>query len=294
MKKPALIASLCCVLATALQAQLLQDAVSAFPAQTYALEYDSLSSLRSLPNYRNLRQQYSGEGMQRAQKDLLMLGISEDQLREVVTASGPNGFFGLLAGGFYSATAAREAAKHGMTESTLEAGSVFCSKDGFCFLFPAREEGRALFATPNQLRAIFDVRHGRAPSLRTNTPFVDLVSRMEPRSPVFGIAPGSELSQWIGGSIPESISSRLDLTRLFSNIETFGYSVKLDSKAHVSLNLICSSEQAGRLVSDTLSAASGLEHAAALAVGSYAMPFDKMLVRSSGRTVSVNLDAPIQ
>ena len=294
MKKSVPLAAFCCLLASALHAELLPEAVLAFPVQTTALEYDALSNLRSLPNYRDLRKQYSAESLQRAQKDLLMLGISEDQLSEVVTAAGPNGFFGLLAGSFHATAAAKEAVKHGMTQSALEDGPVFCAADGFCFLFPTGEVGRAVFGTLNQLHAISDVRQGRAQSLRGNTTFMELVNRMEPHSPVFGIAPGSEIGEWIGSSVPQAISSRLDLTRLFSSIEVFGYSVKLDSKAHVGLNLFCTSEQAGTILKDALSLASGMQHAAAMAAGSSALPFDKMVVSSAGRMVAVNLDAPIQ
>lgn len=294
MKKTAQIALLGWLAVTVVQAQLLQEAVAAFPAQTTSFEYDALSTLRRLPNYSSLRKQYSGEGLQRVQKDLQLLGISEDQVSEVVTAAGPNGFFGLLAGSFHAPSVAKEAAKHGIAQSTLEDGPVYCLKDGTCVLLIQQEEGHAFFGTIDQVRAISEVRQGRALSLGTNATFTDLQSRIDQRSPVVGFAPGREIGDWIGPSIPQAISSRLDLTRLFSSIQNFGYSVKLDSKAHVGLNLICSSEQAGTVLRDALSAASGLERAAAMAAGSSAMPFDNMAVQSSGRMVAVSLDAAFQ
>ncbi len=293
MLKPAHL-FLLCFLAGALRADLLTEAVPAFPVQTISLEYDALSTLRALPNYRTLRKQYSGEGLQRAQKDLLLLGISEEQLSEVVTASGPNGFFGLLAGGIHTAAAAKEAARHGMAQSALEEGPAFCAADGFCFLLPAGQEGRVFFGTLTQLHALSDVQQGRAPSLHSNATFMNLISRMEPHAPVFGIAPGNEIGQWIGDGIPPAMSSRIDVSRLFSGIDSFGYSVKLDSKAHVALSLFCTSEQSATLLRDTLSAASGLERAAAMAAGAAALPFNNMLVSSAARMVSVSLDAPIQ
>jgi hypothetical protein len=294
MRKVVPLAALLSFLTGTLQAELLPEALPAFPAQTTGLEYDALSTLRALPNYRSLRKQYSGEGLQRAEKDLLLLGISEDQLSEVVTAAGPNGFFGLLAGGFHAAAAAKEAARHAMAQSALDEGPVFCAADGFCFLLPNGEEGRVFFGTLAQLRAISDVRQGRAPSLRPNATVMNLIGRMEPHAPVFGIAPGSEIGQWIGDSIPPALSSRIDVSRLFSGIEVFAYSVKLDSKAHVALSLFCTSEQSASLLKDALSAASGLERAAAMAAGSASMPFNNMTVGSNARMVAVNLDAPIQ
>jgi hypothetical protein len=294
MKKTLSIAALICLAATAVQAQLLQEAAVSFPAATTSLEYDALSRLRLLPNYSSLRKQYSGEGLQRAQKDLLLLGISEAQLNEVITASGPNGFFGLLAGSFHTAAVTKEAARHGIQAAVLEESPVFCSKENICLLLIPQEEGRGFFGTMEQLRAISEVRQGRAAALGTDATFVDLRSRMDPESPVMGFAPGREIGEWIGPSLPQVLVSRLDLNRLFSGIQTFGYSVKLDSKAHVGLNLICSSEQASTVLRDALRAASGLERAAAMAGGSAALPFDNLAVQSSGRLVAVNLDAPFQ
>jgi hypothetical protein len=293
MKKLLLWSAFCLGATPALQAALLNEAVLAFPVQTYSLEYDALNNLRALPNYRNLRQQYSGEGLQKAQKDLLELGISEDQLSEVVTAAGANGFFGMLAGTFQTPNST-EAAKHGLSKTVLEDGGVFCAQDGYCFLFLKAEQGRAFFGPAAQIKAISDVRQGRAQSLRSNATVMNLVNRMEPNAPVFGIAPGREIGQWIGDAVPSAIASRFNFTSLFSSVESFGYSVKIDSKAHVGLNLLCTSDEAGTMIGDTLGAASGLQRAAALAAGSGAMPFEKMVVRSSGRLVAVNLDAPIQ
>ncbi len=294
MKLAVPVVALFCCSAFAGVAPLLPDAAAAFPAQTVSLEYDALSRLRLLPNYSSLRKQYSGEGLQRVQKDLLAMGIAEGQLTEVVTAAGQNGFFGMLAGTFRSSAVIKEAARHAILPGALEDGPVLCAKEGTCLLLLSKEEGRGFFGTREQLKAISDVRQGRAPSLETNATYIDLKTRMDPQSPVLGFAPGSEISDWIGSSIPQSIAARLDLSHLFSGIETFGYSVKLDSKAHVGLNLMCSSEQAGTLLKDALSAASGLERAAAMAGGSGALPFDHMAVQSSGRLVAVNLDAPLQ
>jgi len=295
MKKALSATVFACLAVVQMRAELLSEAVASFPIKTISLEYDALSKLRLLPNYNNLRKQYSGEGLQRAGKDLLLMGVAENQLTEVVTASGPNGFFGMLAGNFHAQTVAREALKNGIAQSAaLEDGPVFCSKQGTCLLLVAKEDGRGFFGTQEQLRSISEVRQRRAPSLETNATFVDIANRLDRQSPVIGFAPGREIGEWIGSGIPPTISARLDLANLFSGIETFGYSVKLDSKAHVGLTLICTSEQAGTLLRNALTAAGGLERAAAVAAGSAAMPFDNMAVQSSGRLVAVNLDAPFQ
>jgi hypothetical protein len=282
------------LLAGSLHAELLPEAVLAFPAETTVLEYDSLSTLRALPNYQELRKQYSGNSFERVRKDLLLLGIAEDEIAEAVMAAGPNGFFGLLAGSFRT-TPAAEAVKQGMTASVLESQPLFCAKDSLCFLFPLREGGRVFFGSSAQVRAVCDVRQGRAASLRSNAVFADLIARMEPHAPVLGIAPGSRIALWAGESIPPALAARLDWTSILSGIETFGYSVNLDRNAHVGLNLFCSSEESATVIRTTLSAVSGLNRAAGAAAGTGPpLPFNNLIATSNGRLVAVKLDAPIR
>jgi hypothetical protein len=285
------------VLAGSVHADLLPEAVLAFPVETTVLEYDSLSTLRALPNYQELRKQYSSAGFERARKDLSALGISEDQVMEAVMATGPNGFFALLAGTFRIPSAA-EAVKQGMTAGVLEKQAVFCAEDGMCFLFSTREGGRVLCGTSVQLRAICEVMRGRAASLRNNANFSDLLGRVGAHSPVVGVAPGSKLLLWAGYGISRALSS-LDLTKISTDIDSFGYSVTFGDNEHaglnhVVLNLICRSEQSASVLGAMLTAASGLERAAASVVGVGALPFNNMLVSSMGRLVAVKVDAPMQ
>jgi hypothetical protein len=250
-----------------------------------------------LPNYQELRKQYSGASFERTQKDLLALGISEGQIMEAVMATGPNGFFGLLAGTLRTPSAA-EAVKQGMTAGVLENQAVFCAEDEMCFLFSTREGGRVLFGTSVQLRAICEVMQGRAPSLRNNAELSELFGRMEAHSPVVGVAPGSKLLLWAGYGVSRALSS-LDLTKISTDIQSFGYSVTFDSNGHaglnhVGLNLVCRSEQSASVLRAVLAAAGGLERAAASVPGVGALPFNNMVVSSAGRLVAVKLDAPMQ
>lgn len=286
-----------CLLAGSVHADLLPEAVFAFPAETTVLEYDSLSTLRALPNYQELRKQYSGANFARAQKDLLTLGISEDQIMEAVMAAGPNGFFGLLAGTLRPPSPT-EAVKQGMTAGVLEKQSVFCAQDGMCFLFLTREGGRVLFGTMAQLHAICEVMQGRAPSLRNNANLSELVGRMEAHSPVVGVAPGSKILLLAGYGVSQALSS-LNLTNISSDIQNFGYSVTFDGNGHaglnhVGLNLVCRSEQSASVLRTMLATVGGLERAAAAVPGVGTLPFNNMVVSSAGRLVAVKLEAPMQ
>ncbi len=297
MKKLLSLTTFFCLLAGSVRADLLPEALLAFPAETTVLEYDSLSTLRALPNYQDVRKQYSGASFERTQNDLLALGISEDQITEAVMATGPNGFFGLLAGTLRTPSAA-EAIKQGMTTVVLEKQTAFCAQDRMCFLFLTREGGRVLFGTITQLRAICEVIQGRAPSFHDNADLSEAVGRMEAHSPVVGVAPGSKFLLWAGFGVSRALSS-LDLTRISSDIQSFAYSVTFDGNGragsnHVGLNLVCRSEQSANVLRTILSAAGGLERAAASLPGTGALPFNNMAVSSAGRLVAVKLDAPIQ
>ena len=276
--------------ARALRGQLLLEAAQTFPAQTDSLEYDNLKLLRLLPNYQDLRLQYASDSLQRARKSMFALGISEDDLTELVTASGPLGFFGLLAGTFHLPALAGLAAKYEMPESSLAGGRLFCSREDVCFFFSGREDGRAQFGSAAQLRAMASVRLGTTPALRARPWFIKLMNKRNPRAPVFGIAQGSEVAQWVEGTIPQQLSSTLNLPALFATIDVFSYSIKLDTKAHLDLNLLCTSETAGRVLADTFAAASGLQRLAA-AAGSSAFPFQNIVAGSAGRMVTLTLDA---
>jgi hypothetical protein len=250
-----------------------------------------------LPNYQELRKQYSSANFERARKDLFALGISEDQVMEAVMATGPHGFFGLLAGTFWTPSAA-EAVKQGMTAGVLEKQAVFCAEDGMCFLFSTREGGRVLFGSSAQLRAICEVVQGRAPSLRNNADLGELFGRMQTHSPVVGMAPGSKLLLWAGYGVSQALSS-LDLTKISTDIQSFGYSVTFDGSGnagsnHVGLNLVCRSEQSASVLRSMLAVAGGLERAAESVPGVGALPFNNMVVSSAGRLVAVKLDSPMQ
>lgn len=274
----------------ALPADLLSDALQTFPANTQSLEYDNLAALRRLPNYNELRKQYTSDALKRVKSTLLELNIAEEQLSEVVTASGPNVFFGLIVGNFNASAAEQQAAAHHLTPSSLQDGQAFCSKENVCVLFPKGENGRAAFGPVDQLRLMAEVHAGRAPNVRSNPNFAALLAKMDLTTPIVGLAPGSEIGQLTKNVMPPS----LDLSSWYSSVESFGYSIRTDTQAHLTVELLCTSATRGRLVGNALNTAAAVQRmAAAMSMGN-AFPVSNLRATSSGRMVSFRFDAKLR
>jgi hypothetical protein len=220
---------------------------------------------------------------------LLQLNISEEQLSEVVTASGPGVFFGLIIGNFNAATAKRQATEHQLARTALHDGQAFCSKENVCVFFPDGEDGRAAFGSLDQLGLMTQVHEGHAPNVRSNPNFAALLSKMDLSTPIVGLAPGSEIGQLTKNVMPQS----LDLSSWYSSVESFGYSIRTDTQAHLSVELLCTSATRGKLVSNALNAAAGVQRmAAAMSMGN-AFPVSHLSATSTGRMVSFRFDAKL-
>lgn len=283
-----------CLCSVALvQAQLLPQALATFPADTISLEFDNLAALRKLPNYQALRQQYSSDELRRVKQTLLRLGIGEDQLSEVVTASGPNGFFGLLEGNFDVETATRNATKQNFSRTSLSGGPAFCSSSGVCVYFPVRAPRNASFGTLAQLRAMADITATHSPALDTNPLFAKLLGVLNKREPILGIAPGSEIKNLLNDAAPKNLSSLIDLPRYLPDIEGVGYSIDIDGKAHLTAYLLCRSEAESQTLSHTLNAASSLQQITRLAMDD-ALPFQNLKATPAGPIVKLSLDAKLR
>lgn len=275
-----------------LQAQLLPEALGTFPADTTALEYDNLSALRKLPNYQELRQQYSSDALRRVKQTFLLLGIPEDQLSQVVTASGPNGFFGLVEGNFQAKTATKKAIEQNFSRATLHGGSALCSPNAVCIFFPDQHPGSAAFGNLEQLRAMLGVSAGHSPAINTDHSFTKLLTGLDDRAPVIGIAPGSEIRELLKNVAPQALSSRFDLSQMLPAIEGVGYGVEIDTNAHLTINLLCSSQAESKLLTSTLNAASNLQRMAAFATND-SLPFRNLIATPAGSMVRLRLDAKL-
>jgi hypothetical protein len=273
-------------------AEIIAEALLVFPAQTELLEYDNLAFLRNLPNYTNLRLRFSGTVLQQAKLALTELDIPEDQVDEIVLGTTPAATYGLVSGSFNGSLAAKIALKKGIFPLAVNHDELFCPGAGICLLF--LENSLAAFGTSGQLRTMLEARQGVLTRLTSNRSLVALINKTDPRAPVRGVALGSQLNAVIASAFQDATGKEIDWLRYSNAISTFGYSVNLDSKAHVSATLECKTSMAAAMLRQMLSAWDGLQWLAVQAgKDPFSMPFQNMQVSSSDRIIELKMDASI-
>ncbi len=275
-----------------LEAQIMSEAMLAFPAQTDSLEYDNLASLRTLPNYEALRQRFSGKPLEQVKTALGLLDIPESQVREIVIGSSPTAFYGLLSGTFNGTAAAKAAAKKGTMPVMSDGVALYCTADAACVTF--LEDSLAAFGTSGQLKMMLAARQGAVPRLSSKTNLVYLIGRMDQHAPVRGVASGSQLQSALTDALQGQSGLNVDWSQIASSINAFEYSVTLDSKAHVSSTLECKSQTTAAVLRQMLGAVGSLQSVASKAGKDEAsMPFQNLQVSSSGAILNVKMDTPM-
>jgi hypothetical protein len=274
-----------------LSAEIISEALLSFPSQTEYVEYDNLAALRTLPDYNTLRQRFSGKPLEDAKIALGQLGIHEDQVHEIVSGSSSTAFYGLVAGTFSGELVAKSARGKSAAAKVLE-NQAFCPGKGTCVVF--LEDSLAAFGTLAELKDLLEARQGFLGRLNSNRKVVGLLNSTERRAPVRGVVFGGQLNTAISDMLQDLSGWNRDWSRLSANISAIGYSVKLDSKAHVSATLECTSGTAAALLVQMLSALSSLQSVTGSTGSSTAgMPFQNLQVSSSGNIVDFKTDTAI-
>jgi hypothetical protein len=272
-----------------MQAELLSQALLFFPASTQSLEYENLAQLRRLPNYAKLRQQYSGSSLDRAEATFSKLGITEDKMEEAVSTIGSADLYGIVSGSFSGIEAAKRAAKTGFRQLSLGDKHVFCSDIEVCVLF--LEDSVAAFGKVNDLKAILQARQGITQRLGGKTPISELLAKADLHAPVIGVAPGSELNSFIGDDIPSGYLSKANLSKLLATISLFQYSVRLDDKAHLNMNLSCATSLEAAALSQSLSTLNALH---SISASENTASFDHLAASSNEKLVHLTMDVSLR
>jgi hypothetical protein len=275
-----------------LHAEILSEAMLVFPAQTQSLEYDNLAALRNLPNYRALQQQFSGTVLQQAKLAIAKFGMEEEQVDELVLGSTTAALYGLLSGTFNRSHAVKVALKKGISPLVVNGEEIFCPGAGICLLF--LEDSVAAFGTSEQLKTMLDARQDIITRLSSNRNLIDLIYATDRRAPVRGAAFGSRLDAVIANAFQATAGRGFDWVQYSALISTFGYSLNLDGKAHVSAMLECKTSAAAVLLRQMLGALAGLE---SLGVKVSKNPagtlFQNVQVSSSDRTIQLEVETLI-
>lgn len=271
-----------------LRAEIVSQAMLAFPAKTESIEYDNLYELRRLPDYNALRQRFAGKQLDDAKAALAKLGVNELQVHEIVMGTSPAGFYGLVAGTFSSVQAMKTAQKNGIWPHAADNEKIFCPKGTSCVVF--LEDSLAAFGALEQVKAILETRLGVMPRLGSNATVASLMSSTQSRFPVRGVVYGSQLTSVIADALQDGSGLHINWSQFTSNISAFSYSVSMDSKAHVVAKLVCKSPTTAGVLRQMLGALGGVQSVASKVSS---MPFQNLEVSTSGDLVDLKMDTPL-
>jgi hypothetical protein len=236
--------------ASALEGQIISEALLSFPSQTESVEYDNLALLRTLPEYTALQKQFSGKPLEQAKVALNSFNIGEEEVSEMVVGTRRGSFYGLLSGAFNGSIAAKVAQKKAILPLRLEDTRMYCPGAGTCLVF--LDDGLLAFGTPGGLKAMLRARESTLASLNTNRNLTELMNATDPTAPVRGVALGDQFSALATSGQRENSSVSLGWSRFSSAISLFGYSVTLKGGAHIKASLECKSALSAAVLKQTL------------------------------------------
>jgi hypothetical protein len=223
---------------------LVQEALSSFPAGTIRIEYSHPAVLRSLPNYRALRQRYEGPRLQELEDSFAKLGIQESDVDELVlgwqTADQQWAFYGLTAGRFNAQTMASQASAEGIVKVEMGGHTAYCvGSDSEANCVVLLGESLGAFGSESSLRAILAARGGTASSLGSNGVFVKYVQEAETKTPIWGVATGAAVPDWFKGWMPNQNDLKLDWAQAFKAVQALTYSVDPGETVRLNVGMDC-------------------------------------------------------
>ena len=276
---------------------LVKEALAAFPIQTSRVEYSSPARLRQIPNYRNLRQRFTGPNLKSLESSLAQLGIHEGDVDELVLGWGigdpGSALYGLASGRFDPKAVADRAAAAGLAPSPVDEQQAYClGTDSASICVVVLGNSLGAFGPLPGLTAILEARAGQAPSLNSDDRFTRLVGGVKRGPPIWGVAVGPAVGDWFKGWMPNQEQIKLDWARVFGDVDSLVYSVRASQKADVEMLLNCSTPETAASLRQVLE---GLKLAQQLAWQTQnpnrANPFEGMNVGLTDQQVSLQLTA---
>ena len=278
--------------------ELLREGLGSFPAQTVRLEYSSLATLRTLPNYVNLRQRFTGPRLAGLESSLAQLGIRESDIDELLlgwTAGAKEmDLYGLAVGRFNPQDIADRASALTLTSTTVAGLSVYCLQAkgaGTCVV--ALQDTLGAFGTLSTLTAMLEARNGNTPSLSSDARFVHLTGEASKNVPIWGVAIGPAVADWFKGWSPVQGNLKMDWAQLMQGIDSLIYTVTTTDRVRLDVKLDGSTPEAAARARQLLE---GLRLAQKLAWqtqnSGQPNPFENMEVGLEGNRVTLGMTMP--
>ena len=274
------------------------EALNSFPLSTVRLEYSSPARLRALPDYATLHERYLGPSLRTLENNLAKLGVNESDINEIMLAWVPGAagltLEGLASGRFDPQAMAQRAAAQGFVGTPVGSSSAYCFGSGStATCVAALKRTLGAFGTLDALRALVNVRAGDMPGLGSNPSFSQLVNSQKKDTPIWGVATGAAIEDAFKSWIPAQKNLPLDLSTVFSNVESLVYSVRPTDRVHVNVQLNCTSDSVAANLRQGFDQLRLFQKVAwQQQYPNVPNPFDDLTVSADGRAVELSLSTP--
>jgi hypothetical protein len=227
---------------------LARQALSSFPADTQQLAYSNLAQLRSSPDYPRVRERLLNRQLRYFQDFVRWMGLDPDKdLDEVVLgwrgpAVGYRGFLGMATGRFQP-DQIREHFTQGQLPSLPYAGlDLYASGSGHDpadLFFTFLDSSLAVFGRLPDLKAILDVRQGKANALDTNASFSGWEAELEGTAPQWGVLNGQAAANLAAPWFADAKGLTTDVSAFFGPVQAVLYRVEWDNGFVAHLAILC-------------------------------------------------------
>ena len=219
-------------------------ALSGLPTQTLRVEYSSPSKLRAVPNYRSLRGRFLGPRLQQLESALDQIGISEDDIEDLMIGWEPGNkemdLYGYASGHFHKAQVANRAAAQSFTPTPISGQQAYCLSAGVtgtCFVI--LEDSLGAFGSLSSLTALLEAHAGQAPNLNSDQRFTSLIGDVNKDASIWGIALGGAVGDWFGAWLSSQNNLKLDWGRVFQKVDSLTYSIDAADRVNMDIKLNC-------------------------------------------------------
>jgi hypothetical protein len=148
-----------------------------------------------------------------------------------------------FATGRFSAEAVAESASHQNMAATPIAGKqAYCLEAGLagtCVV--VLENSVGAFGSLTALTSMLEAREGQIPSLSSDSRMASLVAGANQEAPIWGVAVGPAVADWMRGWMPGQGTIKLDWGKVFADVNSLTYSVVAADNVTLSLKMDCKS-----------------------------------------------------
>jgi hypothetical protein len=228
--------------------ELVKESLASFPPETVRLEYVRPSQLRTLPNYASLRQRYVGARLRSMEQSFEKLGVRESDVDEIVLGWRPGSkameLEGYVAGRFTAQSIADRAGPAGVTASDVAGFPAYClGTEPMLTCLVVLNDSLGVFGSLESLNAIMATRDQPVASLGTDERFSRLVGEAQTQAPIWGVAVGEAVPDWIQAWLPNQGNLQMDWAKAFRSVEALVYSVDAADKVRLDVKLDCTDDQ---------------------------------------------------